>query len=71
MNKFLERPEEWTEMGKVGISRAQSHSLNNTVHAYEEYYEMVIEKQVGVEKPVVHKGWKISDVYRPKKVVKQ
>src|SRR5258706_2185480 len=71
MKQFLERPKQWPAMGKAGIVRSQSHSLNNTVRAYEEYYQMVIEKQAGIEKQPVHKGWKILDAYRPKKIVKQ
>jgi glycosyltransferase involved in cell wall biosynthesis len=49
MSKFLEKPEDWAKMGKEGVARAQSHSLNNTIEAYEEFYLSVIEKKVGAK----------------------
>jgi len=70
MNEFLERPEDWAAMGKEGIVRSQSHSLNNTIQAYEECYQTVIENRAGVQKPVVAQGMKILDPYTPKKIVK-
>jgi 1,2-diacylglycerol 3-alpha-glucosyltransferase len=50
MNKFLENPEKWAEMRQAGIRRSQSHSLNNTIQAYEEFYRMVIEKRAVTKK---------------------
>jgi 1,2-diacylglycerol 3-alpha-glucosyltransferase len=70
MNEFLEKPEQWTAMGQAGIKRSQSHSLDNTVHAYEEYYQTVIEKRAGTRKPSANKGMKILDPYLPKKIAK-
>jgi 1,2-diacylglycerol 3-alpha-glucosyltransferase len=67
MNKFLERPEEWAAMGQSGIQRSRSHSLDNTVHSYEEYYQMVIESQAGVQNPSLVKGMKKLDPQRIKK----
>lgn len=43
MNKFLEKPEDWPAMGKAGIERSKAHSLNNTILAYEEFYQSVID----------------------------
>jgi 1,2-diacylglycerol 3-alpha-glucosyltransferase len=70
MNKFLESPELWSAMGKVGIMRSQVHSLNNTVRAYEDCYRIVIEKHTVIQKRSIFKDLKIFDVFRPKKTVK-
>jgi 1,2-diacylglycerol 3-alpha-glucosyltransferase len=70
MNKFLESPELWSAMGKVGIMRSQVHSLNNTVRAYEDCYRIVIEKHTVTQKRSIFKDLKIFDVFRPKKTVK-
>jgi glycosyltransferase involved in cell wall biosynthesis len=58
MNKFLENPELWAEMGQVSILRAQAHSLNNTILAYEEYYQMVIERRAVTQKTLSAKKYK-------------
>ena len=68
MNKFLESPEQWAEMGKVGIMRSQSHSLNNTIQAYEEYYQMVIENRLEVQEPSMVNDIKTPEAYRSKKM---
>ena len=68
MNKFLATPEQWTQMGQAGLTRSQSHSLNNTIQAYEERYRMVIEEQAGTQKSP--KSMKMPDVYHTKKIVK-
>jgi len=70
MNKFLESPEDWAEMGQAGILRSQPHSLNNTILAYEECYRMVIEKRAEVQTQLVFKALKIFDTYRPEKITK-
>jgi glycosyltransferase involved in cell wall biosynthesis len=49
MNKFLEKPEQWAAMGKAGMTLSQSHSLSNTVQAYEEFYQMVIEGHTRIQ----------------------
>jgi len=70
MNKFLESPEDWAEMGQAGMLRSQPHSLNNTILAYEECYRMVIEKRAEVQTQPVFKALKIFDTYRPEKITK-
>lgn len=70
MNKLLDAPEQRAEMGQAGIMLSKSHSLDNTVQAYEECYRMVIEKRAGTRKPSANKGMKILDPYLPKKIVK-
>ena len=68
MNKFLERPEQWADMGQVGILRAQSHSLNKTIQAYEEYYQMVIEDRTGIQEPSIVNDIMTPEAYRSKKM---
>ena len=70
MNKFLESAELWSAMGKVGITRSQSHSLKNTVRAYEDYYQITVEKHTVTQKRSIFKGLKIFDIFRPKKTIK-
>ena len=68
MNKFLATPEQWTQMGQAGLTRSQSHSLSNTIQAYEERYRLVIEEQAATQKSP--KSMKMPDVYHTKKIVK-
>jgi glycosyltransferase involved in cell wall biosynthesis len=68
MNKFLAIPEQWAQMGQAGLTRSQSHSLNNTIQAYEERYRLVIEEQAATQKSP--KRMKMPDVYHTKKIVK-
>ena len=70
MKKLLREAGRWAAMGQAGIARSHSHSLGNTVRAYEECYRLVIEKRAGVQKPSAVKGMKMLDPYRPKKTVK-
>jgi glycosyltransferase involved in cell wall biosynthesis len=70
MNKFLESAELWSAMGKVGITRSQSHSLKNTVRDYEDYYQITVEKHTVTQKRSIFKGLKIFDIFRPKKTIK-
>jgi glycosyltransferase involved in cell wall biosynthesis len=67
MNEFLVHPEQWAAMGQAGIKRSQSHSLDNTVHAYEKYYQTVIETQTVIQKSSVAKGIKKLDPQQLKK----
>jgi 1,2-diacylglycerol 3-alpha-glucosyltransferase len=67
MNKFLETPEQWAEMGQSSIRYSQLHSLNNTIRAYEECYRTVLEKQVKIQKRFTFRILKIFDALRPKK----
>ena len=70
MKKFLERPGLWASMGKAGILRAQSHSLDNTITAYDECYRMIIEKHPELASPFPIKSIELPDTYRRKRAVK-
>jgi glycosyltransferase involved in cell wall biosynthesis len=69
MNKLLENPEQWTKMGQASIQKSRSHSLNNTIEAYEDFYRMAIEKHTGISKKVSIKDL-ILNTFRPKKTIK-
>jgi glycosyltransferase involved in cell wall biosynthesis len=68
MNKFLEKPEDWAAMGKAGFKRSQLHSLSNTIQAYEECYQVVIENRTEIQKASIAKGVKAPKEYRTKKL---
>jgi len=71
MNHFLQSPELWPKMGQASLARSEPHVLKNTIHEYENFYRMVIEKHPTVFKPAKSTGFKFLDAYRSKKTIKQ
>jgi glycosyltransferase involved in cell wall biosynthesis len=44
MLQLLNECENWPTMGQASWTQVQSHSLNNTIRHYEDYYQAAIEK---------------------------
>lgn len=71
MKEFIRSPEQWLAMGRESLALSKVHHLSNTIRAYEECYQLVIEKQSGIQKPILFESIKPLEAYRSKKAVKQ